>query len=230
MSSWEKLITDSFDKGFDYFKKIPSSILAWWLYKMFYCILVKEYGMKANKADINSKHLISEENMRKYEKFYFYMSSLLKEYKFSNEIPYNVYLFKSNDDTFDYLCDCNSLIYLKLGKIIIFADLDGYGLFTSKYMKEIFLLQSKPYVTSAQMIELFTKIMCEHTRYSFKTESKIFLTSDGVFFSSSIVSLRELSPFNLKDYKFRLLAILNRNEQFDDSKIVTMQSFDTFIK
>lgn len=220
MSEWEKKIQNAVDVGFNEFKKIDINVIAWWIYKIYYSKLVIESHLRNDIKDPFSAKMIEDERLNKYNNIYMVMSNLIKGISYEGFVPYEIYIFKTdNKNIFDYLDDINThTVYMRLGEVLLICSLDSYNIYPAQYSRELESLKKLELVHPLQAIELFTKMLYFRYHYGFDTSENYIIDSMGCRMKTEIHNLSQIKEFNLKE-EYELLVHVFNLYGFDASEI-----------
>lgn len=199
MSEWEKAIQCATEKGYDEFIKLDEEIILWWLLKIYYSKLIKEHFLKEDVKKPSSRMMISKEQLLAYDAIYLYMTELLKGAKFNIPKPYEIYLFRTeNNGTFDYIDDIlRHVMYMHMDDILIVCSIDSFSLFSIQYEEELKTLKKLKLVNPLQAIELFTKMTYYKSHYGFDNEHRTIIKPTGIEIDSEIFNVKQIREFNL---------------------------------
>lgn len=211
MSDWEKIISDGIKNGFDSFSKIDTRIIAWWVYKVYYGLIIKSSMLRSDITDPCSKKIISKEVLKKYRFLYLYLTELIKGAKFSVE-PFELYIYRTTkEQDFDFLySECAHTIFLRMDDIIIIMALDSFSCFSIQYKSEIDLLEKRETVFPIEAAELYTKIVYFGMHYSFDETSQYVASKSGVVLDIKISNFKQNKNFNLIELYNSLLKVYER--------------------
>jgi len=143
--------------------------------------------------------IFTEVFLKEYNPIYYYMCELLKETKFINPKPYELYIYRtSHNNAFDYVDDISRhVVYLQMNDILIVCALDSFNLFNIQYKNELRCLDAMDTVYPLQALELFVKIIYYRTHYRYDTEHGRIINNAGLIIASKIIRLEQLQEFNL---------------------------------
>lgn len=220
MSQWEMKIQNAVDAGYEEFIKIDSNVIAWWVYKIYYSKLVKESQLKKDIRDPFSVKMIEEELLQKYNNIYMVMSNLIKGFSYEGFVPYEIYIFKTDDEIpFDYCDDViTHTVYMKLGDILLVCSLDCYNIYTIQYKRELEILKKNESVHPLQAFELFAKMVYFRHHYGFNTVENYVIDSNGCRMKTEVTDLTQIKEFDLKE-EHELLTNIFKLRGFDVSEI-----------
>lgn len=220
MSEWEKKIQGAVNAGYDEFKKVDINIIAWWIYKIYYSKLVVESHLRNNIKDAFSAKMIEDEQLKRYNNIYMVMSNLIKGISYEGFVPYEIYIFKTdNKISFDYRDDINThTVYMQLSDILLICSLDSYNIYTIQYKRELESLKKAEIVQPLQAVELFTKMAYFRYHYGFDTAEHYVIDSTGCRMKTELLNLSQIREFNLEEEHKMLVNIFN-SYGLDTSKI-----------
>lgn len=227
MSEWEKKIQDAVDGGYNKFKEVDIKIIAWWIYKIYYSKLVKESNLKNDIKNPSSSKIIEDEQLKEYNNIYMVMSNLIKGISYEDFVPYEIYIFKTdNKIPFDYRDDISThTVYMKLGDILMVCSLDSYNICSIQYKRELERLKKMETVQPIQAIELFTKMVYFRSHYGFNTAENYVIDSRGCRMKTEILNVTQTREFDLKELYDLLINVFNfygldtKNIKYENGKM-----------
>lgn len=201
MSEWENRIKDAVNAGYDEIKKMDINIIAWWIYKLYYSKLVKENQLRNDIRNPLSKKIIDDEHIKQYNCLYMVMSNLIKGISYEGFIPYEIYIFKTEDELpFDYIDDIETnTVYMKMGNIILICCLDSYNIYKIQYKRELEGLKKLDSIHPLQAIELFTKMVYFRRHYGFCTKENYVIDVNGCRMKTEVCDLYQIKEFDLEE-------------------------------
>lgn len=210
MSVWENNIQIALSKGFESFKQLDERIIAWWIYKIYYGLIVKGTTLRYDVKDPKSSKIIETRFIENNEGLYFYMEELIKGTRFFNK-PYEMYLFKGrNDEIFDFLySEQTHTVLIKMSDVLIIMCLDSFSLFDECYKREIAALNDLDFVELVQAAELFAKIDYFKSHFAFQSSNSIVLSEKGAEIKTKVIDLKQIREFNFKELFDYLLFVYN---------------------
>ena len=229
MSVWENDIQIALNKGFDSFKQLDERIIAWWIYKIYYGLILKGTTLRYDIKDPKSHKIIETEFIEKNEGLYFYMEELIKGTDFSIK-PYEIYLFRGkSDEIFDFLySEITHTVLIKMGEVLIVMCLDSFSLFSDCYKKEIDVLNNLEFVELVQAAEIFAKINYFKSHFAFQSSNSIAISEKGVEIKTEILDIKQIKEFDFKELFGYLLLIykhygINANEKtYVEGKMISL--------
>ena len=199
MAEWESIIMNGVTAGYEEFAKIDRRIVAWWIYKLYYSKLVKETTLRGDIKKPDSQKMVDEGKFAQYHFMWGVMSNLIKGIQYECLVPYELYVFKTDEDPSFFFTDDISrhVVFVQMDDILIVCALDSYGLIKANYKKELAFLQKKDKIKSVQAYELFAKMVFYRSFYAFETAETINLRPDGVYIKTEISNFREIHEFDV---------------------------------
>lgn len=198
MSAMEKLIKEAINSGYTEFVKLEEEVIVWWIMKIYYSKLYKETQMKMDRSNPDSGSLIKDSEFEKYDNIFIYMSELFKKLKFKNPKPYELFIFKTKDETeFDYMDDISTnTIYIRLNDIMIVCVLNSFGIVGKMNEREINALSSIEEVHFYQVIELFSKMVYFRMSYALESKHNYEINHDGAYVNTELENIREFRKYS----------------------------------
>lgn len=157
MSRKEKLIRNAVCDGYDAICKLDKNILAWWLSKIYYSILVKETQLTSHTSHNKKNEIFPAKNLAFFEKLYDLMHDLHMNKKFVGECPYEVFLFKTKTSNFNYYDGFGNTCLIQLGDAVFICSFSSYGFCEKHYKEELDALNKLDSIHEAQAAELYCK-------------------------------------------------------------------------
>jgi len=225
----ENIIKQAFSSGIDEVRNIDEEFLVWWLLKIYYLQLVKDSTLKSDVKNPISPNIVSEQRIQNLQSVYYYMIELLKGVKFKGKIPYELYIFPSEDIKFDYIDDVESnSVFIQINGIIVICCFDSFSMFKEYYSNELVRLSKLEKVYSFEAIELFVKMSFFRKHFRYDTAITHQLDSDGVKMLNEIVSLSQIKEIELSELHEYLVVNIKRllpdiqSPGYEENKIITI--------
>lgn len=174
--------------------------------------------------------MIENEQLKKYSQIYMVMSNLIKGISYEGFVPYEIYIFKTdNKGSFDYLDDINThTVYMQLSDILLICSLDSYNICKIQYERELESLNKAEIVQPLQAVELFTKMVYFRYHYGFDTSEHYVMDSTGCRMKTELLNLLQIREFNLEEEHkmltdmFNLYGLDTSEIKYEDGKMISL--------
>ncbi|MFZ4799356.1 MAG: hypothetical protein ACOYMA_17785 [Bacteroidia bacterium] len=198
MSDIENQIKKSVSEGIESVKFLDEELIVWWLLKLYYAKIYKEAQLKKDVSKPELGRMIEKELFEKYNIIFLYMRDLLNGFKFNDPKPFELFIFKTNDETtYDYIDDIiSNTVYLRLDSIIFICCFNGFGIAQIQCQHLIDALNSLSHIHYYQAIELFSKITYFNRLYGKEVEHSYSISEDSVTINSKILKISEYEIFD----------------------------------
>lgn len=158
MAAFENTIKAALLSGLESVKSLDERILVWWLAKIFYAVRLKETTLNYSIKEQGAKKIINPSSLHRFQLIHFLMQALINDETFDAD-PYEIFIFKSKEERFDY-CDfaIGDVSLIQLGDIICVCSFSSGGFCKDILKNDISYLNSKESIFPAQAYEFLFKM------------------------------------------------------------------------